>query len=261
MELGLTGKIALVTGGSHGIGRSIAQALANEGCKVVICARGRERIRETIKQIESKGGVCLGIQADVCSESGVRHVMCRIIKHWETIHILINNVGGGGRWGDEIVEKTNMKVWSEVYNKNVLTAARFTNLAIPFMRKQKWGRVVAITSIYGREAGGRPWFGAAKMGQAILMKSLSAKHYLAKAGITFNSVAPGFIMIPDTGWAQALKDNPKKTKEFIRKEVPQERFGRPDEVANLVVFVCSERASLINGASISIDGGQGRSIL
>ena len=261
MKLGLKGKYALVTGGTHGIGKSIALALADEGCNIAVCSRTHKNIKETINLLKAKGVDCIGIKADVTMGSDIRKVMKRIIKQWRTIHILINNVGGGGRWGSEIIEETDEKVWLEVYSKNVLSAVRFTNLAIPFMRRQKWGRVVAITSIYGREAGARPWFGIAKVGQAMLMKSLSLKHYLAKDGITFNSVAPGVIMVPDTGWEKALKEKPEEIKIFIKKELPLERFGTPDEVANLVVFICSEKASLLNGAAIPIDGGQSRSIL
>lgn len=261
MHLGIKGKYALVTGGTHGIGKSIALALADEGCNVAVCSRTDKNIKETIDLLEAKGVDCIGIKADVTRGSDIRKVMKRIIKQWGTIHILINNVGGGGRWGSEITEETDEKVWLDVYNKNVLTAVRFTNLAIPFMRRQKWGRVVTITSIYGREAGAKPWFGIAKMGQAMLMKSLSLKHYLAKDGITFNSVAPGVIMIPDTGWEKALKEKPEEIKNFIKRELPLERFGTPDEVANLVVFICSEKASLLNGAAIPMDGGQSRSIL
>lgn len=261
MDLGIEGKYALVTGGTHGIGKSIALALADEGCNVAVCSRTQKNIKETIRQLKAKNIDCIGIRADVTNKADIGKVMKRVIKQWGKVHILINNVGGGGRWGSEQIEATEEKTWLEVYNKNVLTAVRFSNLAIPLMRRQKWGRIVTITSIYGREAGARPWFGISKMVQASLMKSLSLKHYLVKDGITFNSVAPGAIMIPDTGWEKALKERPKEVKEFIKRELPLGRFGTPEEVANLVVFICSERAGLINGACIPIDGGQGKSFI
>ena len=121
------------------------------------------------------------------------------------------------------------------------------------------GRVVTITSIFGREGGGRPWFSMAKTAQTSLMKALAIKHYLAEDGITFNSVAPGAIMIPDTGWEKLEKENPKELKEFIDKELPLGRLGTPDEIANVVVFMCSEKASLLNGTSVPVDGGQSKS--
>ncbi|HCJ67001.1 MAG TPA: hypothetical protein DHV62_06675 [Elusimicrobia bacterium] len=261
MDLQIKGKYALITGGTHGIGRSIALALADEGCNVAVCSRNKERVEKTISELKAKGVDCIGIQADVMLESDIKRVMKTVIDKWGTVHILINNVGGGGRWGSEIVEETKKNVWLEVYTKNALVAIRFTTLAIPYMRKQKWGRVVTITSIFGREGGGRPWFAMAKSAQTTLMKSLSMKHYLAEDCITFNSIAPGAIMIPDTGWEQVAKQNPKEIEEFIKRELPLGRFGTPEEVANVVVFICSEKASMLNGASIPVDGGQGKSIL
>jgi len=261
MDLKLKGKYALITGGTHGIGRAIALGLADEGCNVAVFSRDKERVEKTVSELKTKGVDCLGIQADVMIETDIKKVMENIIDEWGTIHILINNVGGGGRWGSEIVEETKEEVWLEVYNKNALSAIRFTTLAIPFMRKQKWGRVVTITSIFGREAGGRPWFSMAKTAQTALMKALAKKDYLVKDNITFNSIAPGAVMIPDTGWEKMLKENPKELEEFIKNELPLGRLGTPEEIANAVVFICSEKASLINGASIPIDGGQSNSLL
>ncbi len=259
MDLKIKGKYALVTGGSHGIGRAIALALADEGCNVAICARDKDRIENTATELKAKGVDVLGITADVMLKSDIDNVLKAIINKWGTIHILINNVGGGGRWGSEIVEETKEEVWLEVYNKNAMAAIRFTTLAIPFMRKQKWGRVVTITSIFGREGGGRPWFSMAKSAETSLMKALALKHYLSRDGITFNSVAPGAIMIPDTGWEREYKENRKEVEEFINRELPLGRFGTPEEVANVVVFICSEKAGLVNGTSISVDGSQSRS--
>jgi 3-oxoacyl-[acyl-carrier protein] reductase len=260
MELNLKNKIALITGGTHGIGRSIAIVLANEGCKVAVCSRNKNRIDETLSQLRKINVDSFGVQADVMQKSDIEEVVKKVIDKWNTIHILINNVGDGGRWGNDIVEETKEEVFSEVYCKNAMSAIRFTMIAIPFMRKQKFGRVVTITSIYGKEAGGRPWFAMAKTAETAFMKSLSIKHYLAKDNITFNSVAPGAIMIPDTGWETAIKEKLEETKEFLKREVPVERFGKSEEIADLVAFLCSEKAGFINGVSISIDGGQSRTL-
>lgn len=261
MDLRIKGKYALISGGTHGIGRGIALALADEGCNVAVFSRNIERVEKTKEEIKAKGVDCISIQADVMSDSDIKKVTDAVIDKWGKIHILINNVGGGGRWGSEIVEETREEVWQEVYDKNVLSAIRLTMWAIPFMRKQKWGRVVTITSIFGREGGGRPWFSMAKTAQTSFMKALAKKHYLTEDGITFNSVAPGAIMIPDTGWEKALKENPKELEDFIERELPLGRLGTPEEVGQVVAFICSERASLLNGASIPVDGGQSKSIL
>ncbi len=261
MDLGLKGKYALITGGSHGIGRSTATAFANEGCNVAICSRTDERINQTLSLLKGKGVECIGIPCDVMKESDIKKVMNTVIDRWGTLHILVNNVGGGGRWGKEIVEDTGEEVWLEVYNKNALAALRFTMLALPYMRRQKWGRVVTVTSIFGREGGGRPWFSMAKTAQTAMMKSMSLQHYLCRDNITFNSIAPGAIMIPDTGWEKEAKENPEKTQELLKHEFPLERFGTPEEVGDVIAFICSERAGLLNGMSIPVDGGQSKSLL
>lgn len=259
MDLGLKNKFALVTGGSHGIGRAIALALASEGVNVAICARRTELVEQVAAEIKRCGVDALGISADVTILDDVERATTTLIRQWGTVHILVNNIGGGGRWGKELVEETPEETWFEVFDKNAGAAIRFTRWAIPFMRRQKWGRVVTITSVYGREGGGRPWFNSAKAYQTSMMKALGMQSYLARDGITFNSVAPGGIMIPDTGWEKEVKENPEKFKELIDKEYPLGRLGTPEEVASVVAFLCSQKASLINGASIPVDGAQGRS--
>ena len=259
MDLGIKGKYALVTGGSHGIGRSIALALAEEGCNVAICARKKDWIEQTVAELKAKGVESMGISADVLIPEDINPVMKAVIDSWGTIHILVNNVGGGGRWGSPIVEETSEQVWLDVYNKNALAAIRFTMKAIPFMRKQKWGRVITISSIYGREGGGRPWFNMAKSAVISLMKTLAMTRYLIRDGITFNSVAPGGIMIPDTGWERERKENPEEFAKMVDRQFPLGRLGTPEEVANVVVFLASEKASLVNGASITVDGAESKS--
>lgn len=259
MDLGIKGKCALVTGGSHGIGFATACALADEGCNVAICARNEGRITQALGDLKARGVEALGIPADVLIPADIERVMRTLINSWGTMHILVNNVGGGGRWGSHIVEETPEEVWIDVYNKNAMAAIRFTMIAIPFMREQKWGRVVTIASINGREGGGRPWFNMAKSAEISLMKTLAMNPDLARDGITFNSVAPGAIMIPDTGWDEEMKKNPVEFEKKVNSNVPLGRLGIPEEVASVVVFVCSEKASLLNGACIVADGGESRS--
>lgn len=259
MELGIGGRYVLVTGGSHGIGLATASALADEGCNVAICARNEDRVAQAVCDLKARGVEALGITADVLIPADIERVMQTLIESWGTIHILVNNVGGGGRWGSPIVEETPEEVWIDVYNKNAMAAVRFTRLAIPYMRKQKWGRVVTIASIYGREGGGRPWFNMAKSAEISLMKTLAMNPGLARDGITFNTVAPGAIMIPDTGWEEEMRKNPEEFEKMVNTEFPLGRLGTPEEVANVVVFVCSEKAGLLNGACIVVDGGQSRS--
>ncbi len=260
MELGIKGKNVLVTGGSHGIGEAIALFFAKEGCNVSICARNKDRVDRVVEEIKTKNVSALGITADVLILSDIERVVKTIIGQWGTIHILVNNVGGGGRWGKEIAEETEDQVWIDVYSKNALAAAKFTKLVIPHMKKEKWGRVVTISSIFGREGGARPWYSMAKAAEISLMKSLAMKHDLARYGITFNTIAPGAILIPDTGWNKERKENPEEFKKQVEDILPLGRLGTPEEVAAVVVFICSEQASLINGATIPVDGSEGKSL-
>jgi len=247
-----------VTGGSHGIGLAIACGLAAEGCNVAICARNQWRISQTLEDLHKIGVEAIGVQADVLEPSNIKTVMEAIIHKWGTLHILVNNVGGGGRWGADSPEDTPEETWIDVYNKNAMATVRFTRLAIPLMRKQNWGRVVTIASIYGKEGGGRPWFNMSKSAEISLMKTLAMNPVFARNGITFNTVAPGNIMIPGTGWEDEMK---KDLEGFKRKvdSMPLGRLGTPEEVASMVVFLCSEKASLVNGACIVVDGGESHS--
>ncbi|MBI2166841.1 MAG: SDR family oxidoreductase [Candidatus Omnitrophica bacterium] len=162
MDLGIKGKYALVTGGSHGIGLATAHALAREGCHVALTARKEDRLNQAVRDIQAHDVEAVGVSADALLAGDIERVMKEVIRLWGTLHILVNNVGGGGRWGSDSVEETPEEVWKDVYHKNVTAALRFTKQALPWMRKQHWGRVVTVASLYGREGGGRPWYSMAK---------------------------------------------------------------------------------------------------
>jgi 3-oxoacyl-[acyl-carrier protein] reductase len=261
MDLGLRGKFALVTGGSHGIGLATAKRLAAEGCNVAICSRSQARLDVATAELKAYGVRLLSVVADVLDTDAADRVMDVVDAEWGELQILVNNVGGGGRWGTEIVEETEVRVWSEVYEKNAMAAVRFTRRALPHMRRARWGRIVTITSIYGgKDGAGRPWFTMAKAAETGLMKSLSGMGYLVREGITFNSVAPGGIWIPGTGFEDEQRRDPEGFQRQIDADYPLGRLGKPEEVAAVVAFLCSTEASLVNGANITVDGGQSRSL-
>jgi 3-oxoacyl-[acyl-carrier protein] reductase len=201
----------------------------------------------------------LTLTADALDPATIEAVMESVQRRWGRLDILVNNVGGGGRWGSQSVEATPIDVWTDVYQKNALAAVLFTRLAIPMMRREKWGRVVSVTSIHGKEGGGRPWFTMAKAAEAALMKTLSRTEELVRDGITFNSVAPGGIAIQGTGFDEEARADPAAFQATIERDYPLGRLGTPEEVAALIVFLCSAPASLINGAHITADGGQSHS--
>jgi 3-oxoacyl-[acyl-carrier protein] reductase len=259
MEFGLKGKKALITGGSHGIGGAISESLAKEGVSIAIVSRSQSRLLDQKRVLENYNVEVITFECDVLDESQVTHVWRELTSVWGGVDILINNVGGGGRWGTEEIIDTPLETWHEVLQKNYGVTLQLTRLVIPYMEKNKWGRVLTVTSIYGTQIGGRPWFNVAKVAQTTLMKNLSKKENFVRAGITFNSIAPGAIYIPDTGWEEMKRNTPVEYQAFTE-TLPLGRMGTPREVADLATFICSDKASLVNGASIVIDGGESVSI-
>jgi len=257
VNLNLDGKYALVTGGTHGIGKEIAISLAKLGCNVAVFSRDSHKV-ENMNDILSK--ICkksISISADALDKSDLTKVAKKIEEEWGGIDILVNNVGGGGRWGAECILDTDNDVWEEVFNKNVSSSVFFTKFFLPFMMKNMWGRVICISSIYGKEIGGRPWFNIAKSSQNVLMKNLALNKKYSSCSITFNSVAPGPIYIENTGWATLKKEKPEEFEKYVSNNIPMGSMGTPEDVANIVTFLCTDYSKLINGAVISCDGGQG----
>ena len=258
MDLGLKDRVALVTGGSSGIGRATALALAAEGCDVVICARGRARMEEVVGQIENIGGFGWAIEADALRPEDIRRTVELVVAKWARLDILVNNVGGGGHRVKGLWEDQRPGLWDEVYALNATSTVRFTMAALPHMRRQQWGRVVTITSLQGHEAGGRPWYAMAKRAQTSLMKSLAVDAALSRDGITFNCVAPGAVMWEGNEWDFFRRSDPQGFSAYAA-SLPGGRLGTLDEVASLVVMCCSQQASRLSGASIPLDGGQSKS--
>jgi 3-oxoacyl-[acyl-carrier protein] reductase len=249
VDLGIAGKVALVTASTRGIGLGIAQALASEGARVAIAARTEADVKRTA---ESLGG--LGIAVDLMSEDGPRLAVEETIDGLGPIDILVNNLGlrAGSSWSD-----TGPHEFETAFAGNVAVSVRMTRLVLPGMLERGWGRVVAITSVWGRETGGAPAYNAAKAAENSFVKSLARE--VAAKGVTVNAVAPGSILWPGGGWYRRREADPEGIADFVRQDMPLGRFGMVEEVASVVAFVCSKQASLVNGAVIAVDGGQSRS--
>jgi 3-oxoacyl-[acyl-carrier protein] reductase len=256
MDLGLRGRTALVTGASYGIGRAIAMGLAREGCSIAICARGQERLEETAAALSALGVPVEAIAADVTRAEDIQRVMDRVAARFGGLEILVNNVGGGGGRAPLPVEEMPDEIWIETHERNALAAARFTRLAIPMMRRAGYGRVVTLSSVKGKEGGGRPWYTMTKSAEIALMKTLALNQDLVRAGMTFNSIAPGRVIYDGNEWDEFRLEAPDRYAETMKQRMPLGRAGTPDEVAAVVVFVCSAQAGLVNGACIPVDGGE-----
>jgi 3-oxoacyl-[acyl-carrier protein] reductase len=256
MDLGLRGKTALVTGSSRGIGRAIALSLATEGCRVALCARGGPDLEAAVAAATERSGQpgsAVGLTADVTTAEGIRTVVDGALAAFGGIDILVNNVGGSGaRTCDDMDEKD----LATILDKNLWPAFRMSNAIVPQMKARGGGAIVMITSIWGREAGGGPSYNVAKAAEMSLAKAMARD--LARYQIRVNSVAPGSVLFPGGGWDRRQKQDPAGIAGFVERELPFGRFGTPEEIADVVTFVVSGRASWVAGACLPVDGCQSR---
>jgi 3-oxoacyl-[acyl-carrier protein] reductase len=250
LDLGLQDRVAAVTGGSRGLGYAIAQSLLAEGCRVAICARDPQRLNEAAQTL---GLGVFAQAADVTVPGQVEAFIRAAAAQFGGLDILVHNAGGGGGAGLEAPDSD----FNQVFELNVLGGLRAARAAVPLMRQRGRGRIIFIASVYGRESGGRAGYNLAKAAEISLAKSLARE--LAADGILVNSVAPGSIMFPGGSWERRQQADPEGIAALVKADLPLGRFGRPEEVAAVVTFLASDRASLVSGASWTVDGGQSRS--
>lgn len=256
MDLQLRDRVAIVTGSSRGLGLASARALAAEGCFVTLCARTASTLagaRELVGGAAGHPGRVLAVAADVSRADGIAAVVDRTIETFGGIDILINNVGAAR--GAGLLDTTDAE-WQEAVDQMLMPAVRASRLAVPHMQRRGGGAIVIIASIFGREAGGRMTYNAVKAAEISLAKSLARQ--LAPHNIRVNSVSPGSILFEGGSWWRRQQDDPEGIAEFVRRELPFGRFGRPEEVGDVVAFLASPRASWISGTSVVVDGCQSR---
>ena len=255
MDLGLVGKVAIVTGGSRGLGLGAATALVAEGAHVVICARGEEALKQAAVELQKSAtsGARVAIAAaDVSTENGVGKVIDTAVSAFGRIDVLVNNVGLA-RGAD--IEATTDADWQEAFDQTLFPAIRMTRLAVPHMRKQG-GAIVIVSSIFGRESGGRMTYNAVKAAEISLTKSLAQQ--LAKDQIRVVSVAPGSILFEGGSWWKRQQADPEGLAKFVKQELPFGRLGKPEEVGAAIAFLASSKASWISGTTVVVDGCQSR---
>jgi 3-oxoacyl-[acyl-carrier protein] reductase len=258
MNLELTDRVALITGSSRGLGLASARALVAEGCRVCICARGEDQLGTAAAELRERASgadAVLAVAADLTTPAGLEEVFASLFERFGGIDILVNNLGLAR--GAGITDTTDVE-WQEAFDSTLYPAIRASRLAVPSMRTRGGGSIVMIASIYGRESGGRMAYNAVKAAEISLAKSMAQQ--LACDGIRVNSVAPGSISFPGGSWWKRQQADPEGIAEFIRRDLPFGRFGRPEEVGDVVAFLSSARASWISGASVTVDGCQSRSL-
>jgi len=264
MELGLHDRVTVVTGASRGIGRQIALDFAREGAHLVLVARTEETLATTVHEAEAHGVRVVPVVADVLDRDAGRLVAERAIEEFGRIDVLVNNAGGSG---DAVrLHKLTNDDWQHGFELNFFSSVRVTSACLPSMLERGWGRVVSLSSTYGVEPG--PYFGPYSAAKAALLNySKNLSRAFSAQGVLANCVIPGVTIteaIRDTAHAAAVAQGTSPD-DVMAKMMQQDpvsigRFGDPQEVAAAVVFLASEAASWITGASLAVDGGTLRSI-
>jgi 3-oxoacyl-[acyl-carrier protein] reductase len=241
----LEGRVALVTGASQGIGHACALALARHGAQVAVAARNREKLDELVAEITQAGGKAFAYVIDVGEEEQVKSGIKSVLGQLGKIDILINNAG---ITRDQLVMRMKRPDWDAVLNTNLTSAYLCIQQVIPSMLKQRWGRIINITSVFGQMGqAGQANYAASKAGLIGLTMAMARE--LASRNITCNAVAPGFI---ETNMTAALSEEFRQT---AVKTIPLGRVGSPEDVASAVTFLASEEASYITGHVLNVNGG------
>lgn len=254
MNLGLKGKTAIIMASSKGLGKATALALALEGTNVVICARDKETLQQSAKdlqkQVESK---VLAIPTDVLKPRDLETVVAKTIEKFGGIDILVNNAGGPPPGRFEVLEEEQ---WQKAFELNLLSAVRLIQLTLPYMKKNGGGRIINMVSIAAKQpVENLILSNSIRAGVLGMAKTLSQE--VASDNITVNNILTGNFLTDRIKHLYATKE----ALNAVIKEVPLKRLGKPEEFGSLVAFLASEQASFITGTSIQIDGGLIRSLL
>jgi 3-oxoacyl-[acyl-carrier protein] reductase len=246
----LEGKVSLVTGASRGIGRAIALKLASLGSRVAVNyvaieASNKADAHNVVESITHLGGEAISVEADIRDGEAVKTMVEQVIAKWGKIDILVNNAGINR---DTLLLRMSDDAWDDVLNTNLRGAYLCTKFAVKHMMRQEWGRIISISSVVGRVGNaGQSNYAAAKGGIIAFTKSIARE--MGSRNITANAVAPGFIV------TEMTNKLPPERRESMLAMIPLQRLGQPEDVAELVGFLATEKAGYITGQVITIDGG------
>ena len=259
MDLGLTGRVALVTAASKGMGKASAMGLAAEGAKVVMCARTESDLKNAAEEIRAKTKAeVLAMPADVTKKDDVAALVDGALKTFGHIDILVANAGGPPRG---YFEDMTDEQWQGAFDVSLLSVVRLVRAVLPSMKARRWGRILTIQSVSVKQPIPELLLSnAVRPGVAGMMKTLAGQ--LGKDGITVNTVCPGKIMTDRFLGGQKISGLSRE--EYLARavdDVPVRRVGTPEEFANVIVFLASERASYVTGVSVQVDGGLVRGLL
>lgn len=256
MDLGLTGKVAIVTGASRGIGKAIATSLAEEGCNLLVCARGEQELRVAAESMT--GSDVYAVAGDITDRTTADRLVSEAESKFGRVDIFVGNAGGNRR---KLFEETTDDDWEDILELNLMSHLRCSRSAIPAMKKNGGGAILFVSSIFGREAGGKGLSIYNTTKSALISAAKIMALELAADNIRVNTIAPGSIRHPGGSWDRRVKENPEAMQRFVDANIPLGRFGSAEEVADTVCFLVSPRASLITGACLNVDGGQSKSLI
>lgn len=253
MDLGLTGRAALVTGSTRGIGHQTALTLAKEGCDVAICGRSKASLDEAEARVRETGRTVSATQVDLSAPDGVERFVAEAVARLGRLDVVVANLGGS--FGANFRETTPAQ-WLQTFEVNLVQAVRVMQAALPHLEKSDAASVVIVASISGSRPGPRSHYGVAKAAEIQLASSLARE--LAPQRVRINTVSPGSIFWEGGSWHQRAQAMPEVIADFLKREFPWGRMGTLDEIADVITFVASPRARWINGANVVVDGAQGQ---
>ena len=263
MDLRLNGKIALVSASSRGIGKAVAKELAKEGCKIVICARNKDELNATKKEIETEtNSEVVAVIADIRKQTDIENVVNAAVNTFGRIDILVNNSGGPP---PGFFLELDDKAWYNAIDLLLMSTIRFTRLVLPGMQKRKWGRIINLTSFAVKQPVDNLTL-SNSIRLAIIGFAKTLSNQVAKDNITVNNITQGLTLTERVKQlAQSIAESKRIEVEDVfnnwKQEIPVKRLAEPDEIAAVIAFLASERASFINGATIQIDGGQTKFVM
>ncbi|MFZ5644540.1 MAG: SDR family NAD(P)-dependent oxidoreductase [Bacillota bacterium] len=250
MNLGIKEKCALVTGASRGLGRAVALELAQEGAKVAVVARDNSLLSSVVKDMGGEVSGHVGIPLDLTSEGAAEFLNKRLRNDFGPVQIIVHNLGGTLGIRDCL---STIEEYLKVWNFNLGVAIELNRLLVPTMKENRWGRIVHISSSSAVNVDASLPYSISKAALNAYVKGLGRQ--LAREGIVVSSVMPGPFEFAGGHWDNVKKDNPQRYYKFIEEKMAIGRLGTPEEISGIVAYLCSEKASLLVGSVLPVDGG------